>query len=294
LQEKCILNLPDKVSLIIIDTISYFYREELKNNQYEINKSLDLQLQKLLELSKKGLTCLLSDSTNAEVSRISISELEISKNLDKVLKQAESRVIISTFASSLDRVKSAIEASAKYDRKVVIFGRSMEKGVALARKVKYIDVPNTIIITPEQIKSTPPEKLTIICTGSQGEELAALNRMANGQHKHISLNPDDLVVFSSSPIPGNTMFVNRVINKLMRANVKIITNSPDFPIHASGHGTKEDLKAMLAFTKPKYFIPAHGEYKMLIEHGKIARDVGVKKENIFIIKNGSKLRSYNF
>lgn len=265
---------------------TFMYTGDFRLDYTPIGKPFDLHKMLSLTGTKKGLTCLLSDSTNSLVSRVSSSERDINKNLDKIFANTDKRIIASTFASSLDRVKSIMELSAKHKRKVIIFGRSMEKGINIALRTKYIDFARNNIITMDQAKNLKPSEITIICTGSQGEDLAALSRIASGQHKQVKLTPQDLVIFSSSPIPGNSNSVNKLISKLVRSNVEIFINTPEFPIHASGHGTKEDLKAVLAFTSPKYFFPAHGEFKMLKEHATVAEQTGVNPDNIFISKNG--------
>ena len=238
-------------------------------------------IHKMAELGSKGVTLLLSDSTNALSEGFSKSESSVDEALNDIISRHYGRVIIATFASNIFRIKHIV----LYNRKIIIFGRSMETSIELAVNNGLIQ-DKSIFIDNNQAKSLKKKEICILCTGTQGEPLAALSRIANGQHKQITLMTDDLVVFSSSPIPGNAASINRVINKLYLKGVKVYTNKTFNDVHTSGHAKEEELKWMLRIIKPKYFMPMHGEYRMLKQHGEIAEACDVPKENIFICKNG--------
>ena len=242
-------------------------------------------IHKMAEIGKKGVKLLLSDSTNALVEGFSKSEFKVDAALGDIFARHNGRLIIATFASNIYRLKHIIETSKKNNRKVVLFGRSMETNVTIAIESGYIDGKDVIVSADEALKLKENE-ITILCTGSQGEPLAALSRIANGSHKQIKLLPNDIVVFSSSPIPGNGAYIARTINQLYLKGVRVLTNTSLNDIHASGHGNEEELQLMLRLMKPEYFMPVHGEYRMLKRHGDLAIECGLKKENVFIMDNG--------
>ena len=239
----------------------------------------------MAELGKKGVTLLLSDSTNALSEGFSKSESSVDEALNDIVSKHYGRVIIATFASNIYRIKHIVETCRKNNRKIIVFGRSMETSIELAMNNGLIE-DKTIFIDNNEAKNLKKNEICILCTGTQGEPLAALSRIANGVHKQITLMPDDLVVFSSSPIPGNAASINKVINKLYLKGVKVYTNKTFNDVHTSGHAKEEELKWMLRIIKPKYFMPMHGEYRMLKRHTEIAEACGVPKENTFICKNG--------
>ena len=242
-------------------------------------------IHKMAELGKKGVTLLLSDSTNALSEGFSKSESSVDEALNDIVSKHYGRVIIATFASNIYRIKHIVETCRKNNRKIIVFGRSMETSIELAMNNGLIE-DKTIFIDNNEAKNLKKNEICILCTGTQGEPLAALSRIANGVHKQITLMPDDLVVFSSSPIPGNAASNNKVINKLYLKGVKVYTNKTFNDVHTSGHAKEEELKWMLRIIKPKYFMPMHGEYRMLKRHTEIAEACGVPKENTFICKNG--------
>ena len=242
-------------------------------------------IHKMAEIGKKGVKLLMSDSTNALVEGFSRSEFKVDTALGDIFARHTGRILIATFASNIYRLKMIIETSKKNNRKVVLFGRSMETNVTIAVEHGYIDGKDVIISAEEALKLKENE-ITILCTGSQGEPLAALSRIANGSHKQIKLLPNDLVVFSSSAIPGNGAYIARTINQLYLKGVKVLTNTSLNDIHASGHGNEEELKLMLRIIKPEYFMPMHGEYRMLKAHANLAIECGMPKENTFIMDNG--------
>ncbi len=249
-------------------------------------------IHKMAAAGMEGVTLLLSDSTNALTSGYSKSESAVDETLNDIIAKHYGRVIIATFASNIYRVKHIAETCKKYNRKIVVFGRSMENSVELALNNNLIK-DKSLFINANQAKSLKRNEICILCTGSQGEPLAALSRIANGQHRQISLLNDDLVIFSSSPIPGNAESINRIINKLYLRGVRVFTNSEFTDIHTSGHAKEEELKWMLHLIKPKYFMPMHGEYRMLKQHGEIGKLCGIPEENIFICKNGDVVELLN-
>ncbi len=242
-------------------------------------------IHKMAELGQKGVTLLLSDSTNALSTGFSNSESVVDETLNDIIGRHIGRVIIATFASNIFRIKHIVETCKKYNRKIITFGRSMETSIELALNNGLIQ-DKSIFIDSNAAKSLKRSEICILCTGSQGEPLAALSRIANGTHKQISLLPDDLVIFSSSPIPGNAESINRIINMIYLKGVKVYTNSEFSDIHTSGHAKLEELKWMLRIIKPKYFMPMHGEFRMLKQHANIAKLCDIPEENTFICSNG--------
>ncbi|HHU28210.1 TPA: ribonuclease J [bacterium] len=249
----------------------------------------DFNIHKLAKLGEEGIDLLLSDSTNAEVEGYSKSEQNVIKSINEIFRNAPGRLIIATFASNINRIQQIIEAAVLYKRKIVVVGRSMEKTVQMGREAGYIVCPDSYFLTPETIKYARNDEILILCTGSQGEPLAALSRIAQDQHRYLKIMPGDTVVFSSSPIPGNTTSVNKVINLLTRSGAVVITNSILSNIHATGHASQDEQKLLIKIAKPKYFMPVHGEYRMQKLHADIANEVGVPLENIFILSNGDSL-----
>ena len=245
-------------------------------------------IHKMAELGKKGVTLLLSDSTNALSTGFSNSESVVDGTLNDIIGRHVGRVIIATFASNIYRIKHIVETCKKYNRKIITFGRSMETSIELALNNGLIK-DKSIFIDNKAAKSLKRTEICILCTGSQGEPLAALSRIANGTHKQISLLPDDLVIFSSSPIPGNAESINKIINKIYLKGVKVFTNTEFSDIHTSGHAKLEELKWMLRIIKPKYFMPMHGEFRMLKQHTNIAESCDIPIENTFICGNGDVL-----
>ena len=241
--------------------------------------------QRMAQLDEEGVLALLSDSTNAEVPQFTKSERFVAGSLHNIITGIEGRIIFATFASNLYRVSTAIQAAIDTGRKVAIFGRSMENGIQNGIDLGYLNVPEGLIVDAEAINSLPPEKVMLLCTGSQGEPLAALSRIANGTHRQIKLKPHDTVIFSSNPIPGNTLSVNQLINKLMEGGANVVHGRVN-NVHTSGHGGQEELKLMVELTKPKYMIPVHGEYRMQVVHAHLAQQAGVPAENTFVLKNG--------
>ena len=246
-------------------------------------------IHKMAEIGKKGVKLLMSDSTNATVPGTSISESVVDENLSEIFdNEKDNRIILATFASNIYRLKHIIEICKKNKRKVALFGRSMDTSIEIAVKCGYIKDKN-IIVSSEEANKLKPSQVCLLCTGSQGEPLAALSRIANGNHRQIKLMPNDIVIFSSSPIPGNASSVAKTINKLYLKGVKVYTNSTN-DIHSSGHANQDELKLMIRLFNPKYFAPYHGEYRMLKMHCDLAVSCDIPKENTFILENGDVLK----
>jgi ribonuclease J len=242
-------------------------------------------LQKLAEHGEKGVLCLLSDSTNAEVAGHTPSEQSVYPNLDRIIAEATGRVMVTTFASSVHRVNIILQLAQKHQRKVVVVGRSMLNVIAHARNLGYIKCPDDLFEPLRALNRLPDEKILVLTTGSQGEPLAAMTRISKGEHRHIKAKQGDTIVFSANPIPGNTIAVVNTIDRLMMQGAKVVYGR-DKGIHVSGHGAQEDQKLMLALTKPKFFVPVHGEHRMLVKHAQMAHSMGIPKENMVVIDNG--------
>ena len=245
-----------------------------------------IDLQRFAEIGKKGVLALMSDSTNAERQGFTMSERTVGKTFDTLFAEhRNTRIIIATFASNVDRVQQIINSAYKYDRKVVVEGRSMVNIISTASELGYLNVPDKTLIEIDQLKNYPDEKTVLITTGSQGESMAALSRMAADIHKKVTIKPGDTVIFSSNPIPGNEKAVSKVINELSQKGANVIFQDA----HVSGHACQEELKLIYSLVKPRYAIPAHGECRHLKANAKLAESLGIDKENIFILKSGNVL-----
>lgn len=245
-----------------------------------------IDLQRFGEIGKKGVLALMCDSTNAERPGFTMSEKTVGKALESIFEEHQnSRIIVATFASNVDRVQQIINHAYKNGRKVVVEGRSMVNIISTATELGYINIPDNTLIDIEHLKNYPPEKTVLITTGSQGESMAALSRMANGTHRKVSIRPNDTIVFSSNPIPGNEKAVSKVINDLSQKGAEVIFQD----VHVSGHACQEDIKLIYSLVRPKYAIPIHGEYKHRKAQAKIAQELGIEKDHIFLINSGDVL-----
>jgi ribonuclease J len=245
-----------------------------------------IDLQRIGEIGKKGVLALLCDSTNVERPGYTMSESSVGKTFDTIFADsAKQRIIVATFASNVDRVQQIVNSAAKYNRKIVVEGRSMVNIISVASELGYLKMPDNMLIDIEQMKNYTDDQLVLITTGSQGESMAALPRMAASIHKKVTIKPGDVVILSSTPIPGNEKAVSKVINDLSMKGAKVIYQDT----HVSGHACQEEIKLIYTLTKPKYAVPVHGEYKHLIRHAELAQTLGVPKENVFVLSSGKVL-----
>lgn len=245
-----------------------------------------LDVHKFAELGDKGVLCLLSDSTNVERTGFTPSEKIVGQNIDEAFASAEGRIIFASFASNVNRLQQAILAAYKYNRKVAVVGRSMVNVVDIASDLGYLDIPENTLVEVDEIVNLPVNEVCILTTGSQGEPMSALTRMAQHDHRQISISPGDTVIISASPIPGNEKAVARNIDMLFKLGAKVIYEHIS-GMHVSGHASQEELKLMLSMVKPRYFLPVHGEYRMLMKHAELAGELGIPKENTFIAEIGN-------
>ncbi|MBG9988540.1 ribonuclease J [Aerococcaceae bacterium DSM 111176] len=246
-------------------------------------------IHRMAKLGDEGVLLMMGDSTNAEIPTFTMSEQVVGKSIHNIIQSINGRVIFATFASNVSRLQQVVETAIKTDRKIAVFGRSMDNAFKNGRELGYIDDHGKdVIIDSRDINRYPAEELILLCTGSQGEPMAALSRIANGTHRQITIQPNDTVIFSSSPIPGNTTSVNKVINKLTEAGAEVIHGKLN-NIHTSGHGSQQEQLLMMRLLQPKYFMPVHGEYRMLHIQSQLAHMVGIPEQNTFVMKNGDML-----
>ncbi len=279
-------SIPDSVGVcidtpegVVVHTGDFKFDHTPVNNQFA-------DLQRMAEIGARGVLCLLSDSTNAERPGFTPSEAQVGKALKDVFFRAENRVIIATFASNIHRVQQVIDAAESTGRKLTVIGRSMVNVVSIAEELGYLQVPKGMLIEPEEVNYLPANQVVILSTGSQGEPMSALSRMARATHKKAEVLPGDTVIIAATPIPGNEKYVGRIVDDLYRLGANVIYGGSSTGVHVSGHGSQEELKLMLNLMRPQYFIPVHGEYRMLRHHGKLAEQVGIESENIFIVDIG--------
>lgn len=246
---------------------------------------LPLDIHKFADLGRRGVLLFMSDSTNAERPGFTQSETTVSVAFKKAFAEAKGRIILATFASNISRIQQAINTAVLFKRKVTVLGRSMVNNVQIAIELGYLEVPEGVLIEPDELNRYPADQVLILTTGSQGEPMAGLSRMASNNHRNVSIMPGDTVIISATPIPGNETGVGRTIDNLMKLGATVVAGR-DKMMHVSGHASQEELKIMLSLIKPKYFIPVHGEYRMLRKHGDLAVQMGVAKDHVLIGDNG--------
>ncbi|MGD0152232.1 MAG: ribonuclease J [Thermacetogeniaceae bacterium] len=260
---------------------------DFKLDQTPVNKQI-IDYHKIAELGNEGVLVMMSDSTNADRPGYTLSERLVGEKFDETFRKAGERIIIASFASNIYRIQQAITSAYKYGRKVAVVGRSMVNVVSIAIDLEYLDVPPGVLVDLDEIQLLPKNETVILTTGSQGEPMSALSRMAASDHSRIEIIPGDTIIISASPIPGNEKLVHKTIDQLFRQGAEVIYE-PSSGVHVSGHASQEELKLMLNLVKPKFFIPVHGEYRHLIRHAQLAESVGISPENIFVAENGDVL-----
>ena len=281
-------SIPDSVMLAIsTPTGTILHTGDFKIDYTPIDVK-QMNLGRIAELGNKGILALMSDSTNAERKGFTMSESSVGEVFDKLFMNCKKRIVVATFASNVHRVQQIVDSAVKYNRKIAVCGRSMIKMIETAMEIGYIDAPEDTFIDIDLIKNYNDEQLVIITTGSQGETMSALTRMAAGEHKKVTITPNDLVIISANAIPGNEKLVSKVIDDLMKIGAEVVYSALA-DVHVSGHACQEEQKLILSLARPKYFIPVHGEYRQLIAHAETAKKLGIPAQNIFITHNGRTL-----
>ncbi len=278
-------SIPDAVGFAIHTPVGIIcHTGDFKLDQTPVNGE-KADLHKFAELGSKGVLALLSDSTNAEREGYTMSEKVVGHTIEDIFKTVTGRIIVATFASNIHRIQQIFDAAYKNDRKVAVVGRSMVNVVNIALDLGYLTISKSLLMDLDEINRLPKEKVVIITTGSQGEPMSALTRMAMSEHKKVEIMPEDTVLISASPIPGNEKFIARTIDHLFKKGANVIYEAIS-GVHVSGHASQEELKLILNLVKPRFFIPVHGEYRHLVHHSHLAMEVGIPSENIFIVENG--------
>ena len=278
-------SIPDSVMLAITTPAgTVLHTGDFKVDFTPIDGKL-MDLGRIAELGHQGILALMSDSTNSERKGFTMSEKSVGDVFDKLFLHCTKRIVVATFASNVHRVQQIVNCAIKYGRKIAVCGRSMINMITTARELGYVECPENLFIDIDMIKNYPDEQLVIITTGSQGETMSALTRMANGEHRKVKITPNDLIIISATPIPGNEKYVSKVIDDLMQIGAEVVYSSLE-DVHVSGHACQEEQKLIIALAKPKYFIPVHGEYRQLIAHSETAQSMGIAKENIIMMQNG--------
>ncbi|RIX51770.1 ribonuclease J [Paenibacillus nanensis] len=280
-------SIPDSVGVcldtpegIVVHTGDFKFDHTPVNDQFA-------DLQRIAEIGSRGVLALLSDSTNAERPGYTPSEANVGDELEDIFRKSTQRVVVATFASNVHRIQQIINASIATRRKIAVVGRSMVNVVSIASELGYLNIPEGMLIEPEEVNKLAADRVVILCTGSQGEPMSALTRMARSTHRKVDILPGDTVIIAATPIPGNERYVGRTVDELFRLGANVIYGPGSVSgVHVSGHGSQEELKLMLNLIKPKYFIPIHGEYRMLRQHAKLGEAIGMDRENIFIVDNG--------
>lgn len=287
-------SIPDSVGVcldtpegVVVHTGDFKFDHTPVNDQFA-------DLHRMAEIGSKGVLALLSDSTNAERPGFTPSEKSVGLELEEIFRNADQRVVVATFASNIHRIQQVIDAAYVTNRKMTVMGRSMVNVVSIASELGYLNVPDGMLIEPDEVNKLPADRVVILSTGSQGEPMSALTRMARSTHKKVDILPGDTVIIAATPIPGNEKFVGRTVDELFRLGANVIYGPGTVSgVHVSGHGSQEELKLMLNLMKPKYFIPIHGEYRMLRHHSLLAESIGVESDNIYILDNGETVEIQN-
>ena len=278
-------SIPDSVMLAITTPAgTILHTGDFKVDYTPIDGKI-MDFGRIAELGNKGILALMSDSTNSERKGFTMSESSVGEVFDKLFLHCTKRIVVATFASNVHRVQQIVNCAIKYNRKIAVCGRSMINMITTARELGYIECPENLFIDIDMIKNYPDENLVIITTGSQGEPMSALTRMAAGDHRKVKITPNDLIIISATPIPGNEKYVSKVIDDLMQIGAEVVYSSLE-DVHVSGHACQEEQKLIIALAKPKYFIPVHGEYRQLIAHSETAQSMGYDKEHIIMMQNG--------
>jgi len=281
-------SIPDAVGLVIHTPVGIIlHAGDFKFDQTPVDGEVT-DFASIAEYGKKGVLVLLSDSTNVERPGYTLSERAVGESFDEIFRNAKGRIIIATFASNVHRIQQVINAASKYNRKVAIVGRSMVNVATIAQETGYLTIPENVLLSIDEIFSYPSDRITILTTGSQGEPMSALTRIAMSDHRRVKIVPGDTVIISAYPIPGNEKLVAKTINQLFYLGAEVIHESMS-GIHVSGHASQEELKLLINLVQPKFFMPVHGEYRHLVKHAKLAAQLGIPKENIFVAENGQVL-----
>jgi ribonuclease J len=257
---------------------------DIKLDQTPVDNEL-VDFRKFSELGEKGVLVMLGDSTNADRPGFTLSERVVGNTFDELFGKCEGRIIVTTFASNVHRIQQVVSTAEKYQRKVCVIGRSMVNNVQVAMDLGYIHIPEGMLIDMEDISEYPPQEIVIVTTGSQGEPMSALTRMATADHRWVGIEPGDTVIISANPIPGNEKLVTKTVDLLFKQGAEVVYER-NMGVHVSGHAAQEELKIILNLIRPQYFVPVHGEYHHLIKHAKLAENLGIPKENIFVVENG--------
>ncbi len=252
----------------------------------------NFEINKLARLGTEGVDLLMADSTNAELEGYTPSETNVRSGVEEIFEKAPGRIIVSTFSSNINRIQQVVEVAVAHKRKICILGRSMKNVISIAREYGYIKIPDASIVEETMLRNYKLNEICIICTGSQGEPMAALSRIVSGDNRNTSIIPGDTVIFSSNPIPGNGLLVDRLVNNLVKQGADVKQNSLAFSLHSSGHPSRQELRLMQRLTQPRYFMPVHGEYRMLVLHGEIAKELGMSDDHVFVCDNGDMLELY--
>lgn len=293
IQSFCVVHsIPDGVGLAIHTPIgTIVHSGDFKFDQTPIDgKAVDFG--KLAELGKNGVLLFMSDSTNAEVAGITPPEKTVGDTLNKIFEKAPEKIIIASFASHIHRVQQILDAAHNHKKRVLVSGRTMQSNIEIASKLRYLKIPDELLISNNDLTKFKPNDIVVLCTGSQGEPLSALTKIAQNEHKYVTISPEDTVIISAAPIPGNEKAVSKTINLLYRSGAELFYESIS-NVHVSGHACADELKIMLNLIKPKYFMPIHGEFKHRYHHSKIAQSLGIDKKNIFLLENGDILELNN-